>query len=306
MKGTMMKNLGITLSSLFLWLSVVVAAQAELTVAIGTNAAQQIAKNWSKPGYVCQCLETNPEEVSGLRERIRAAGVYGTVTARLYDGSRLPFIDNSVNRLVSSDSEVTSEEVLRVLVPGGVAIIDGREISKPWPQDIDDWTHYHHDPQGTMVGGDTVVGPPRRLQWMGEPKWLRNHDFMSSMHAMVSVGGRVFYIIDEGLRNHIFLPSNWKLIARDAFNGTILWKQPLKDWHPNNWPLKSGPGDLPRRLVADARHGVRDRRADRTADRRLTPEPAETSHLRRHRSDGRGHLLRRHAFLYSRTRETSR
>jgi len=43
---------------------------------------------------------------------------------------------------------------------------------------------------------------------MGHPKWLRNHDFMTCMHAMVSCGGRIFYIIDEGLRNHIYLPSD--------------------------------------------------------------------------------------------------
>lgn len=60
----------------------------------------------------------------------------------------------------------------------------------------------------------------------------------------------MFYIIDEGLRAHIFLPAKWTLVARDAFNGTILWKRPLKDWQPSNWPLKSGPGYLPRRLVA--------------------------------------------------------
>ena len=46
------------------------------------------------------------------------------------------------------------------------------------------------------------------------------------------------------------MPARWTLIARDGFNGTILWKKPLADWHPNNWPLKSGPGHHPRRLVA--------------------------------------------------------
>jgi outer membrane protein assembly factor BamB len=40
------------------------------------------------------------------------------------------------------------------------------------------------------------------------------------------------------------------LIARDAFNGTILWKRRIDHWHTHLWPLKSGPGQLPRRLVA--------------------------------------------------------
>ncbi|MBN1588301.1 MAG: PQQ-binding-like beta-propeller repeat protein, partial [Pirellulales bacterium] len=36
----------------------------------------------------------------------------------------------------------------------------------------------------------------------------------------------------------------------DAFNGTILWKRPIQRWHPHLWPLKSGPAQLSRRLVA--------------------------------------------------------
>jgi len=175
------------------------------------------------------------------------------VSARTFDGRNLPYRDNMVNLIVVSDAacRVPNEEIMRVLAPKGVAYIDGKTQVKPRPPEIDEWTHYHHDPQGTMVGLDQVVAPPVGIQWMGGPKWLRNHDFMSSMHAMVSSGGRVFYVIDEGLRNHIFLPSKWVLIARDAFNGAILWRRPLKDWYPNNWPLKSGPGQFPRRLVAD-------------------------------------------------------
>jgi hypothetical protein len=141
---------------------------------------------------------------------------------------------------------VPREEMMRVLCPkGALCTKEGAQWKtaiKPWPAEIDEWTHYQHDPQGTMVGKDKVVGPPRQIQWMGDPKWLRNHDFMSSMHAMVSAGGRIFYIIDEGLRAHVFLPAHWALVARDGFNGTVLWKQPVKDWQPTNWPLKSGPG----------------------------------------------------------------
>ena len=203
-------------------------------------------------GYLVQGLDTSAESVGKARKHISDKGLYGRVTARAFDGTNLPYRDNMVNLIVVSDPKcrVPNEEIMRVLAPKGVAYIRGKKQVKPWPREIDEWTHYHHDPQGTMVGQDQVVAPPRGIQWVGAPKWLRNHDFMSSMHAMVSAGGRVFYVMDEGLRNHIFLPAKWVLIARDAFNGTILWKRPLKDWHPNNYPLKSGPGQFPRRLVA--------------------------------------------------------
>ena len=70
------------------------------------------------------------------------------------------------------------------------------------------------------------------------------------MSALVSSAGRLFYIMDEGSRVSIQLPPHWTVVGRDAFNGTVLWKQPIKDWHSHLWPLKSGPTQLARRLVA--------------------------------------------------------
>ena len=115
------------------------------------------------------------------------------------------------------------DEVLRVLVPNGVAMVkdDGewKKTVKPRPDNIDEWSHYLHDSTGNSVANDDVVAPPRHLQWVGSPRWSRHHDRMASMSALVSTNGRMFYIMDEGSRISIQLPSKWKLIARDAFNG---------------------------------------------------------------------------------------
>jgi len=222
-----------------------------LVIHLGCGDGKLTAALRANDSYIVQGLDTDVGKVEKARKTIMSKGLYGKVTAREFDGKNLPYIDNLVNLVVATDKcKVSEDEILRILAPKGVAYINGKKTVKPWPTELDEWTHFHHNPQGTMVGNDQVVGPPRRIQWIGAPKWLRNHDFMSSMHAMVSARGRVFYVIDEGLRNHIFLPSRWTLMARDGFNGTILWKKPIADWHPNNWPLKSGPGHLPRKLVA--------------------------------------------------------
>ena len=67
---------------------------------------------------------------------------------------------------------------------------------------------------------------------------------------MVSTGGRVFYIIDEGSTASIYMPSHWALIARDAFNGKLLWRRSMENWYSRYKGLKDGPADAPRRLVA--------------------------------------------------------
>ena len=226
--------------------------QGGLVVHLGCGDGRLTAALRATDSYTVHGLDADESNVAAARRHVESLGLYGPVSVDLLRGNRLPYTDNMVNLLVVSEpGDVPTSELMRVLCPGGVALTKkGKRIVKPWPDEIDEWTHFHHDPQGTMVGHDQTTGPPRRIQWMAGPKWLRNHDFMSSLHAMVTSGGRVFYVIDEGLRNHIFLPARWTLVARDAFNGTILWKKPLADWHPNIWPLKSGPGHYPRKLVA--------------------------------------------------------
>jgi outer membrane protein assembly factor BamB len=221
-----------------------------LIVHIGCGDGKLTSELGVKDGYIVQGLDRSPANVDKARAHFSKKGLSGKVTARTFDGKTLPYRDNVVNLIVADAGMAPDAEITRVLAPEGVVIIGGKKRIKPRPSDIDDWTHYHHDPQGTMVGLDKKVAPLHGIQWMGSPKWLRNHDFMTGMHAMVTTNGRVFYVIDEGLRNHILLPAKWVLIARDAFNGTVLWRRELKDWHPQNWPLKSGPGQFPRRLVA--------------------------------------------------------
>ena len=227
-----------------------------LIVHLGAGDGLLTAALRAHDGYMVHGLSKDRARVEMARKTLLAKGLYGPVSIERYDGRTLPYIENFVNLLVAEDlGEVSLDEVQRVLVPEGVAYFkkDGSwtKVVKPRPAEIDEWTHYFHGPSGNAVAQDTVVGPPRRMQWVGSPRWSRHHDRMASMSALVSGGGRIFYIMDEGSRVSIQLPSRWKLIARDAFNGSVLWKREISEWHSQLWPLKSGPSQLARRLVID-------------------------------------------------------
>ncbi len=227
-----------------------------LVVHLGSGDGQLTAALHANESYQVQGLDRNLANVGKARANIQAKGIYGKVFVDQLSGSALPYIDNLVNLLVAEDlSGITLDEVKRVLVPKGVAYIKQggkwEKIVKPRPTTLDEWTHYYYDAKGNAVSKDMEVAPPDRLQWVGSPRWSRHHDRMSSLSAQVTAGGRLFYIMDEGSRISILLPSKWQLIARDAFNGTMLWKQPIEKWHDHMWPLKSGPTQLARRLVAD-------------------------------------------------------
>ena len=207
------------------------------------------------PQYCVQGLTSDPAAVSAIRSRLVASGRYGAVTVDRWDGQHLPYVDNFVNLIVVQDAaDASMAELMRVLAPNGVMLQqrDGQweKTVKPWPAEMDEWTHYLHGPDGNPVGKDQLVAPPKRLQWLGGPGWSRHHDHMASMTSLVSAGGRLFYILDEGSRASIQLPSHWRLIARDAFNGTILWKRDIPEWASKDFGLKSGPAHLLRRLVA--------------------------------------------------------
>lgn len=205
--------------------------------------------------YQVHGLAVRDENVDAARRHAKELGVYGDVAIDRLRSSSLPYVDDMVNLLVAEKlADVPLSEVMRVLTPNGTAYLktgdDWSVKKKPRPADIDEWTHYLHDASGNAVAHDDQVGPPRHLQWLGSPRWSRHHDRMASMSAMVSSGGRIFYIMDEGSRISIQMPSRWKLIARDAFNGTVLWKRDIPTWHSHLWPLKSGPTQLARRLIA--------------------------------------------------------
>ncbi|MHC4167766.1 MAG: outer membrane protein assembly factor BamB family protein, partial [Planctomycetota bacterium] len=246
-----------------------VGLKGGFVVCVGCEKGRQFDSLGARDGFVVQGLYDDPAIVATMKERIRAAGTYGKVSVGLFNGKQLPYVESLVNLLVICNAgELSSDEIERVLVPGGVALIkDAQNVSglktartaklegwkafkKPWPKEIDEWTHFLHDAQGTSVSEDTIAGHPKGLRWTGGPFWARSHEHTASMQAMVSTAGRVFYVMDEGPTESIQLPPEFFLTARDAFNGTVLWKRPLQNWFNGLYPLKSGPSWLPRRLVA--------------------------------------------------------
>ena len=88
------------------------------------------------------------------------------------------------------------------------------------------------------------------MQWIGGPRWARSHDHLASVSAAVVSGGRLFYIVDEGPTAAVILNPQWRLVARGAFNGVILWKRAIPNWQWHLRTFRGGPSDLARRLVA--------------------------------------------------------
>jgi len=235
------------------------------------------------PRLMLELYDDNVSLIHGLSSTERDAeevlrlagerGLQGRIVAEPWSGSSLPYPRNWANLLVvEKGCGLKKAEMMRVLAPGCVALV-GREgkwerLFKPWPDQIDEWTHFLHDASGNALARDEGVGPPRSFQWIADPLYSRSHEIDSSLPALISAGGRLFYVMDEGPVGIIDqrFPCQWSLFARDAFNGLLLWKRPLDPWGWREWKREElegkdwtrlhgqrgrFPREIPRRLVSD-------------------------------------------------------
>ena len=121
------------------------ASQVEggLIVQIGCGDGRSAVALGANDRYVVHSLDADAAKVAEARRTVRAAGLSQSVWVDRLDGRRLPFAENMVNLLIAENlGAVPMNEVMRVLVPNGIACIkqDGKWVrkSKPRPADIDE------------------------------------------------------------------------------------------------------------------------------------------------------------------------
>ena len=245
-----------------------------VVVHIGAEDGRFTAALRQNDSIVVNGLVDSSDALTNAREYVSGEGLSGPVSFTELTGKSLPYVDNSVNLLVAtSPVAVDSREVMRVLCPSGTAVVlesanldwlstvDCPKLPgangyvmfrKPIPPELDSWTHFLHGPDGHVMSKDQTVGPPYHIQWIGDPMHARSHSHLTTMNVMVTNGKQLFFIIDES-PNKLpdLLPGRWTLVARDAFNGVVLWRKPLPVWQPYFVKDRNSyPADLHRRLVA--------------------------------------------------------
>ncbi|MBN1343327.1 MAG: PQQ-binding-like beta-propeller repeat protein [Phycisphaerae bacterium] len=247
--------------------------QGGLVVHIGCADGTLTAALGDVAPFIIHGLDRDAANIEKARAAIQSRGLADKVSVEQWSRPYLPYADDLVSLVVAEDpGSVPMNEIMRVLRPLGVAYVkeSGKwtKTVKPWPDDIDEWSHYLHDATGNAVASDARVAPPRHLRWVTGPKHGRSHEIDTTVCALVSSRGRLFYILDEGLTGITDqrLPQRWALIARDAFSGVLLWRRPLPDWGWTQWKRADlvgkdwtglrgqrtrSPLVLPRRLVAD-------------------------------------------------------
>jgi outer membrane protein assembly factor BamB len=226
-----------------------------LVIHVGCGDGKLTASLRLADNCIVQGLQSNAKRVEAARAFIRSAGLYGPASVIHWRGKKLPYVDNLASLVVCEDAgAVAPGEIMRVLRPYGAAVVKrGGKWTVTFKGQLkgtDDWEQHYHGADNNAVARDAVVGPPRRYQWLGEPEWQRSHLAMPSINSMVSTKGRLFTVEDLGSAEHPALPGKQALVARDAYNGVVLWRVMFTDWHPIYIRNKEMPVQIQRRLAA--------------------------------------------------------
>ena len=111
--------------------------------------------------------------------------------------------------------------MLRVLRPGGKALLGREVLTKPLPDGSDDWSHHYHGPDNNPQSNDALVRAPYLTQFVAEPRYA------PAPQNVVASAGRVFMAFGHVAWKQRAEPWLNTLVAVNGFNGTLLWKRDL-------------------------------------------------------------------------------
>jgi len=214
--------------------------------------------------FLVHGLSQRRETISAARAAIRAQGLAGAVSVEHSALQRLPYSENLVDLLVAEDLSQQLEdgplldEIVRVLRPGGTALLGERPVGrgglnatrlrkrlarlgvkkvetskrhgltwlkfrKPRPAEMDQWTHARYDVSRNAVSRDKV-GVPTGVRWLAGPKWPTGNRKASVLGVAVSEK-RLVYVFEDEVLTKDGLKKQKHLVARDAYNGLLLWQR---------------------------------------------------------------------------------
>jgi outer membrane protein assembly factor BamB/SAM-dependent methyltransferase len=236
---------------------------------VGLGDAELTGALAAREEFYLHALDPDAEAVEAARKAVDRNGWYGNrVVIERSRLDLLPYASNLLDLVIVPNlsterlADVSPREVLRVLRPRGTAFLGVRsggrpesaaadlaDALKPWlekagiegaeieqegdgtwvllrkrPRDgVDSWSHWEHGPDNNPLSHDGVIKAPYMSQWFGDPLYI-------AMPAITtSAGGRVFMAMGH-IAHHV-REEPWlnTLMARNGYNGTILWTKKLPD-----------------------------------------------------------------------------
>ena len=208
-------------------------------------------------------FDDNLQRVERLRRELLQCGLYGSRVAIHYTPtlSQVPLTGLIANMVFSErlvlgeDHALDWNEAYRLLRPNGGILVttaadgDRQDDNEPLPLDIrrhetgelellvgqrrplpgaGEWSHLYGMPNNSAFGGESLQGLKQRedlqVQWVGRPGARYQPDRNGRKPSPLSIGGRLYL---QGLN---------RILALDAYNGSILWSLEIPSLGRFNMP----------------------------------------------------------------------
>jgi len=166
------------------------------------------------------------EDVQAACRAADEAGLYGNrIFIEKGSLARLHLADNLADVLIAfgRETDVPEAEALRVLRPGGKALLGRKVLIKPSLEGADDWSHPYHGPDNNPQSQDKVILAPYLTQFLAEPRYA------PMPQVSVASDGRVFKAFGHVAFKEREEPFLNKLVAFNGYNGTMLWQRDLAE-----------------------------------------------------------------------------
>lgn len=234
--------------------------RAGLAVVLGDLPADELVALRSTYGYTVHVFSANPRRVTDLRSQLLSRNQYGPISVTLALGPVLPLTHSTANLVLTLSPPswltkgVAVQELARIAAPYGSVLIPRsfarklppttatsagllpREISsasftcyaRSYPDNLDEWPQFRHDPALTATSRDRAIGPSTGVRWVQGDLWTGG---AKRTVMVLSAHGRVFYL-HAPWRYESPADSLWNgfhVEARDAFNGQPLWSARVAD-----------------------------------------------------------------------------
>ena len=195
---------------------------------IGNGNGAEEAQLLQHESILLHRLTTQAEQVNALRQAVQEFDPENRCTVHHWDPAQpLPYADHMVNKLISS-IDIPDAELRRVIAPEprGQAWVkrDGEwiKLTKPMPEGFAEFPAFLADSGNTGVGKDTQVDVPNSLRFIAGG---RLHSGLGATTWRVADGIAVVEY-NNPVKPREFRRQGYGhyLEARDAFNGTLLWK----------------------------------------------------------------------------------
>lgn len=164
------------------------------------------------------------QDVETARRTVDEAGLYGTrIFVEKGSLKSLHLTNNIADALVAvgKATNISEKEALRVLRPGGKAVLGRKVLIKPLPEGADDWSHPYHGPDNNPQSRDRIIVAPYLTQFLADPRYA------PVPQMTVASAGRVFKAFGHVAFKKREEPFLNKLVAFNGYNGTILWQRDI-------------------------------------------------------------------------------